>query len=317
MKVQTKVQTKYKSNHLYFAIYSMIKEGIYPSLIAKKLNLKKSNVNYYVKFLKDQGIIARRGKVIWETLKNLSEQQLNDLIVQIQSTNDLSMGLREKPSTNLHALQINFPILQGKIQDNEWEIKNKLKNWLPKYKGLEILGGLTLRNNNNKSLTVFVKSRNIQSLEEIDDLALKVRGYICEYFKNKHGVILDFYGAETKNLNIATEDPQSEGMLKKGESFELDLNKQAEKIFKPDSIKGKAWLDGSPYKFSAETNDKDWKRAYLQMPFAIREIQGFTGAIAEYTQQIKLHLAVEKEQLKTQKETQQTLKELRDFFTTS
>ncbi|GAH91452.1 unnamed protein product, partial [marine sediment metagenome] len=50
---------------------------------------------------------------------------------------------------------------------------------------------------------------------------------------------------QTKNLNLATQDKEAEEMISKGERFELDLNKIAEKIFKKDRIKGKAWIDGS------------------------------------------------------------------------
>ena len=59
-------------------------------------------------------------------------------------------------------------------------------------------------------------------------------------------------------------------MIKKGEKFELDLKKYAEKILPKDEIAAKAWIDGSPFKFTAETNDKEWKRAYLSMPFNIQ-----------------------------------------------
>lgn len=216
----------------------------------------------------------------------------------------------EKPTTNLHALQIKIPIIIGKIKDSDWDIKNKLNNWIPKYKELNMLGGITIRNNNNKSITVFAKTRDLDKLGEVDNLAFKMKAFVHEYFK-KQGVTLDVFNAETKNLNLATEDKQAENMLKKGEKFELNLKKQAEKIFPKDSISAKAWLDGSPFKFSVETNDKEWKREYLSMPFRIKdllEVQRMViQDIAYIAENYKSHVSLVKEGSKIFKKLNQKL----------
>ncbi len=300
--VQKEVQNiseEVQTQDLYLTIYLKIKEGKRPSKIAKELNLGKTNIQYYVNALKSQGIIKKVGYGVWEVQK------------EVQS---FSLGTR--PTTNVHALQINFPILEGKIEDSDWEIKERLKNWIPKYKGLDNLGGLTLKNNNNQSITVFAKSRDLQSMDlsEIDNLAFKIRAFVFEYFKNKHKVILDVMNCQTKNLNLATQDKTSEGMIRKGEKFELDLNKKAEKIFPKDNMDAKAWVDGSPFKFSAETNDKEWKRSYLQMPFAVGNLVSSLPAIQEYNKNILLHMEVQKEQLKTQKEIQTLLDKLQNIL---
>ena len=79
----------------------------------------------------------------WEATKDFKE--IN------KTGKNQPLGMRvERPTTNLHSLQITIPILKGKIKDSNWQLKNKLNNWIPKYKGLNILGGLTIRNNNNK-----------------------------------------------------------------------------------------------------------------------------------------------------------------------
>lgn len=265
---EVKKEVKKRSkNNFYLIVFQRIKAGLNPAQLSKELNVSKQKLKYYTDWLKREGYIRRKGYGTWEILKEVKT---------------FSLGLRvEKPMPNLHALQINFPILEGKIDDKDWIVRNKLRNWLPKYKGLDVLGGLTIRNNNNKSLTIFAKSRDILDLAEVDNLAFKIRAYAYEYFKNKYGVILDVLNCETKNLNLATQDKQSESMIRKGEKFELDLDKKAEKIFNKDKMDAKAWIDGSPFKFSAETNDKEWKRAYLQMPFMMRDITLATHYIAK------------------------------------
>lgn len=273
-----------KNKKLYYTIYDKIKSGKKPITISKELNISKQNVNYYVSRLSKEGIIEKTDlSGFFKVLKtDLKEKDF-------ESKKILSLGTGLKPTTNLHAFQINFPILEGKVHDKDWEIKERLKNWIPKYKGLTTLGGLTIKNNNNKSITVFAHARNLKDLTEVHNLAFKIRAFVADYFKKKHNVILDVFNCQTKNLNLATQDKEAEEMISKGERFELDLNKIAEKIFKKDKMKGKAWIDGSPFKFSAETNDLEWKKNYLRMPFMTRDIMKATHYIAQnYASHVKI-----------------------------
>jgi len=278
------VKKRSKKIELYLTIVDEIKNNNSPIDICSKYSISKQKLQYYLNDLKKEGIIKKIGYGTWEVQKEVQKS---------------SLGLRaDKPLTNLHALQIKFPILQGKVKDNDWEIKNKLNNWFPKYKKLDQLGGLTIRNNNNKSITVHAKTRNISSLDEVSNLAFKIRAYINDFFK-KQGVILDVFNAETKNLNLATEDKNSESMIRKGEKFELNLNKKSEKIFPQDKIAAKAWIDGSPFKFSAETNDLEWKREYLSMPFRIANMiyvmESMTGNLAYIAENYKSHVKLVEE----------------------
>lgn len=322
-KIPKEVQTSSKIQTLNL-IYNLLKKGYKIShinsqgqeenSICAELNLTKSHVSYYLSSLKQLGYIKNEGYGTWIILKDFSEEQVKKE-VQKRSSKNFSRGMRiDKPITNLHALEIKFPILSGKIEDSRWEIKNKLNNWLPKYKGLDSLGGLEIRNNNNKSLTVFAKSRNIINLDEVNNLAFKIRAYIGEYFRKKHNVELDIFNCETKNINLATEDRHSEDMIKKGEKFELKFDKKAEKIFPKDKIQSKAWIDGSPFKFTAETNDLEWKRYYLQMPFRIAGLSNSLPAIDEYNKNILLHMKVQEENLKLAKANQKTQREIQKLL---
>lgn len=291
------------SSNLNFTIFQHLKAGLHPSKLNDKgqeensicavLGLKKNTLSYHLSTLKRGGFIRHVGYGTWEILKEFKE-------VKKRSSKEVqNFSLGSRPITNLHALQINIPILEGTIKDSDWKIKETLKHWLPKYTELKELGGLTLKNNNNKSVTIFAKSRNLTDLQEVDNLVFKIRAYIFEFFKTKHDVILDVMNAEVKNLNLATEDKPSESMIRKGEKFELDLNKKAEKILPPDKIDAKAWIDGSPFKFSAETNDKQWKRSYLRMPFNVESLTNSLPVLDEYNTNLKLHTAVQVKQLKS------------------
>ena len=110
----------------------------------------------------------------------------------------------------------------------------------------------------------------------------------------KYRVLLDDDNCQIKNINLATQDKHSEGMIQKSEVFMLDLDKKAEKVFSADNMDAKAWIDGSPFKFTAETNDLEWKRAYLQMPLYIKSVYGlnvqFNQNLELYNKNIELHL---------------------------
>ncbi len=89
--------------------------------------------------------------------------------------------------------------------------------------------------------------------------------------------------------------------------------KKAEKIFPKDNIDSKAWLDGSPFKFSAESNDKEWKRWYLGMPFMIRDMfilqESMTEKIAYIAENYKSHVGVVEEAHKIFKKINKQLKQ--------
>ena len=260
------------------------------------------------------GFIKKVGYGTWEIKEDITEEEIS-YAVYLRSKNKSSLGTTDKPTTNLHAFQIKFPILKGKINDSDWEIKEKLKNWIPKYTKLKELGGLRIKNNNNKSITVWAKERTIKNVDEVNKLTQAMLLYLGSYFKKKYNVNLDTINSEVKNLDIATEDKHAEGMRGKGEKYLLHLNKDCEKILPKDKQKpAKAWIDGSPFNFSAETNDLDWKREYLNMPFNIKHLIYSLPALEEYNLNLKLHIKVQKEQLNTQKEIQNLLNDLRSKF---
>ena len=263
-------KSKVKKSSFDLAIFNKIKEGKSPSQIAKEYRISKQKVGYYTSRLKKEGLIGKHKNGSW--------------FVQVKN---FSLGTR--PPTNLHALQIHIPILSGVVKGQDWEVKEELKNWTPKYKTLDVLGGITIKNNNNKSISLFAHARDINDLKDIDNLSFDIRNWALEWFKREHNVTLDLFKAEVKSLHIATEDKDSQEMLGKGERFELDLDKKAEKVFPNDDIDAKAWLDGSPYNFTAETNDKEWKRAYLSMPFTMQQMASAIVYVAKnYASHVRL-----------------------------
>jgi hypothetical protein len=289
-----KSKKRVKKDVLYSYISLQIQEGKYPSEIARTLKTSKQCLNYYIQQLKKEGILIKEQQQKWQISKRVKKTSLGTRKSKnfvLSTTEKGKTPTEDLIATNLHALQIKFPILEGTIKDQDWQVKEKLNNWLPKYKHFDTLGGLLIKNNNNKSLTVWADPRDIKdkSLKEVDNLAFMIRAYLYDYFRFKHNVQLDVFNCEVKNLDLATEDKNAETMQKKGEKFKLDFNKQAEKIFPKDNLASSAWIDGSPFNFTAETNDKDWKREYLKMPFVARDTAIAVNYIAQnYASHVKI-----------------------------
>ena len=53
-------------------IVSQLKKGSYPAKISKEFNIKKQNLQYYIRQLKKEGVIIKEGYGIWKVLKEVS-----------------------------------------------------------------------------------------------------------------------------------------------------------------------------------------------------------------------------------------------------
>lgn len=297
---------------LDFSIYELMLKEYSPADIVVNLNLSKQKVNYYTSKLEGLGLVRKVSYGIWEVLKSLSRTEFENLkkVSKSKKSKKFSLGTSDENLSDLHALQVKIPILHGVIDDKDWVVKEKLSNWIPKYTELDLLGGLKIKNNNNKSITVWAKQRKIKNVDEIHKLTQSILLVMGSYFKSKYDVQLDTINAQVKNLDIATEDKDAENMRGKGEKFLVNLGTKCEKILPKDDRDAQAWIDGTPFNFSAETNDLDWKREYLNMPFSIKDLRNGLPMLREYNENLKLHLEVQREQLKTQKELQRLLKKL-------
>jgi len=80
------------------------------------------------------------------------------------------------------------------------------------------------------------------------------------------------------------------------------------------SVKGmlkeeaKAWVDKSSGLTDIESNDLAYERMLLELPIKVNLMERQFAAIGEYTEQIRLHMAVQRETLRTLKSIQANLK---------
>lgn len=65
------VKTLTCHNNFYFSIFSYLKQGLNPAKISEKLSISKQKTNYYIRQLKNNGLIIKRGYGYWEILKEV------------------------------------------------------------------------------------------------------------------------------------------------------------------------------------------------------------------------------------------------------
>lgn|SRR3990167_4747957 len=278
-----------KKNDFYLRIYELIIAGKSPYGVCPD---SRQRAHYYIRQMVLNGLIAKKGYGVWEVKKD----------VKISS-------IRSRPIFNLHALQIKIPILSGRIIDADWQVIH-LRHWAATHTKIDIGGEiLEIQNNNNKSILIRAKSRDLKNLADAYTIANKVSHLAYSYFKAQ-GVTLDLINRQVTNKELATEDEELEGKRKKADKVEVRFDKEIEPIFDKDKGQSKAWLDPTPYDHTVETNDIEYAREYLYQPFRIRDISHSMFLLSEYNTNLKLHKEVQTEQLDTLKELKELIRRL-------
>jgi len=298
----TKRSTKeVQKRNLYLYICNKINEGVSISDICFNLEFKKQRMQYHLSLLKQHKVIKKISYSVWEVQNNYKD--LINAMLEARSTKTYSLGASKDRTINLHALNIETKILKGTInfKDIDGYLQKSFNNWKPQYKKIFTPLGLTWRNNNNKSISIFIWSRDINKLSEVPILINKAALFTANELK-KHGVIIDVLDYKVKNLNLSVKDKEINKVLNKGESISVFLNRPT--TLNPE-VEAKAWADTSPYK-CLETNDLGYMENYIRMPENVANLMALNVRhyknIELYNENITKHLAVLSEMSETLKE---------------
>jgi len=274
-KYEKNFKKNFKNKNLKLSVYNLIKRGFNPAKICSKLDITPSNLCYYTSFLKKNNIIQKKGYGVWEINNDISFKKVKSICFPKKAYTTSNRSSIDTRQTNLHALNINVPIIKGNlnlIKDFEGYAQSSFNNWIPQYKKFIHPIGFTVKNNNNKSVDLQIWSRRIFNLDEIHQLILKTLIYTQHIFKEK-GVIIDIFNAKTKTLHISTKDQDVEKVLNKGTKIEVFLNRNKKKILEKDEPKQAiAWTDSSPFR-GIESNDLQYMENYIKMPEKVDKIE--------------------------------------------
>ena len=292
--------------------------------VSEFLGVSKQNINYYTRQLKKKNLILKKGYGVWEITEE-GKNQLKFLTKSRQSKN-FSIGTNKTKKKddkniqnqgrdiNLHALNIDTRIISGKInfKDIGGYLQKKFVNWQPSYKKIAKPIGLTWRNNNNKSISIFVWSRKIIELNDV--YTLINRALIFTYQELlKHHVTIDIYDFTVKNMHIWVKDDEIDKVLNKGMKFEVLLNRGCALN---SSQPAKAWADSSPFK-GLESNDLQYMENYIKMPEYVKQslvmLAGMTESNKELLEAINLEIQNKKLHMKVLNDISDTLKDMKNF----
>lgn len=209
------------NNNFYLSVLELLKQGKNPSAISKELSTSKQKVNYYIRQLKNEGVIQKKGYGTWEVKQ-----------VKISGSNTLSQ-IKEIRG---HAFIWNLKIKKG------LNLKEKLINSNLEYKKVS-RGQLRLFINNkkvwigNKTITVFEHlsfyGRNSIESRKYAVVALLE---VIHALENKLNINLSPYGIKPKREHY--------GMIRN--DLAIQCNRNNEKIVIRDDKEGEwLWIDDS------------------------------------------------------------------------
>ncbi|MBI3034426.1 hypothetical protein HYY72_04670 [Candidatus Woesearchaeota archaeon] len=259
--IAPKVKNLVKKRNLYFTIFDTIRAGKGPINICNRLEITKQTLNPYMKNIKRLGIVKKIGRSVWcleESFSNKSNEEIYQYLQEKIQENSLSKKIlsvgarRGLNKANLHALHIKAPILEG-ASNFKAGYESKLKGWNRGFLKFPELG-ITLANNNGKSISIYLWSREIYDPLEVPALCNRWVHAVCSLLK-KEGIIIDYFGWQVKTLHIMIRQEELDKILSKGLKIEVALERTTQKISENDVPKeAKVWVDSSPYK-GVETND--------------------------------------------------------------
>jgi len=295
-----------------------LKLGYSKKKIRETLNIKTTTLANRLRRLEDLGCIERKGKYIINVLRS---SHTNPRVTKNKVNKNMNFNKRG----HAHNFKIYFPKEKNlkekpKVRTeeklNQLErlkfgslkfIKKKYTIWINK-------DSLTIYSNNSYYSDNALHSK-FYALKDVDNLVQELKGrynfkgkYGIEVFREHYGLIFNKFAKWLigKNKKLYVQDIKGKTILWVDNSRKDDIGltefeaddpqriNSADDFFKSKEKTG--WKDDTP---KVETNTKE-----------IANLKGVFPAMEEYNKNLKLHIAVQEEQLKTQKEMQKLLKKL-------
>jgi len=281
-----------KSFTSIYRILRCIGKGMYPSQIARQLNLPKQNINYFIRKLEAQGFIKR------ELRTNIACYVLTDsgvkLLEHLRSKKFSLPSRKSDTSIRLHNLVIKFPILKDN-PNAKWErVGEEINNWVAKYSVVEFPVGITIKKTPKSIIVYFHQfyTRREQFLSDFYNWVLRGIYYVYFFLLKDKGIQIDLLNAKVIREHIANESPEFNETVPKKKTVEVRFKRKARSIF-PSVSESRAWIDRSFGNVDIETNDMIYEEKLLLMPEIIYALdKKLAPTLEKLSEQINLHLSV-------------------------
>lgn len=300
---------------LNYKILQCIKKKMYASQIARQLSVKRTTIDYRINRLHAKGLIEME---VYSSCKLYKLTNEGNIYIEKYKMPKTSLPTKK---SRLHTLFVKFPILKDNPNAKWDRVNRSFKNWVPKYTTVTFPIGITIKKTPKSVILCFHEFETARNRSFTDFFNWVMRGtnYAYYYLMNKQGIKIDVFNGEVTHQHIGNEEPDMQGDPKIKTTVGLKRKAQS---FYPTDIKAKAWFDKSKGPWDWETNDLLYQERLLLMPENVHVIaRQLQPAIDLLTQQVNLHLEVQRETLKGKKEdrrirreTLETLQEIRGLF---
>ena len=308
------------------AVFRLLKAGFTKAQVGKKLELKATALANHLRRLEESNNIKRLGKY---EVKILSSSYLHPKVTK----NQLHKGFNKRGHAHnftIHfAKKVDLWDLPKVRQDKKLKILNKLKFGSLKF----VRDGFTIWINKH-TLTIYSNNsyyskdalhskfsvlRNVDTL--ITNLILKYnfpKVYGIEIFREHYGLIFNKFAIwlNKKGKKMYVQDKKGKSILWVDKSRKDDLCLDEFEGEDPLVINSADTFFDSHEKHNFKIDADHILKSEKKINAKIKdhdEVIGKSMKVLEgYAEQIALHLVVEKEQLVTQKDMQETLKQIRD-----
>lgn len=294
-----------KSVTLWVKILYCIKKKMYANQIARQLSLSKRKVSYHINNMLDAGLIEEE---VYSSCKVYKLTEKGNIYIRDAKGYDFSLPTKK---SRLHSLRITFPILKDNPDAVFDKVNKNFKNWMPKYTTVKFPIGITIQKTPSSVVAIFHEFETNRTSCFTDFFSWTMRGsyYVYYFLMNRYEIQIDLMRGEITHQHLANQEPDMKGKIDEKQTTTIDLQRKA-KGFMPTTIDGKAWIDFSTGRGipDIETNDMLYQEKLLLMPENIDRMgKVMLPMMHDLTREVNLHLQL-------QKETLETMKEIRNFF---
>jgi len=303
---------------LHYKILLAIKKHGYASKIARQMNLKRTSTDYHINTLLSIGYI--RLEVYTSAKLYVLTEKGEDYIKNFKMP---KFSLPTK-KVRLHTMRINFPILEDNPNAKFEKVNNDFKNWIPKYITVTFPIGITIQKTPKSIVAIFHEYETDRQTCITDFFSWVMRGsyYVYYYLMNRMKIRIDIFNGVIKQQHIANEELKNARIDEK-QTTTMALGRKAKTLLGDAPFDANAWVDFSKGNergiMDIETDDMLYQERLIMMPEYVNTLrQVVPPMVNDIRREINLHLEIQRETLKGQREdrairreTLKLLKELR------
>lgn len=298
-------------------IFILLKDGLTKKKIQEKLGLKATALSNHLRRLEESNNIKRVGKY---RIDIITSSYLNPRVTK----NKLHKGFNKRGHghniTILFTKKIDFWGLPKVKQDLEMKLLEKLEFGSLKFvkKGFTVWINkhhLTIYSNNsyyskNALHSKFSALRDVDTL--VQNLILKYnfpKSYGIEIFREHYGLIFNKFAKwlNSKGKKMDVQDKKGKSILWVDKSRKDDVGLDEFEGEDPIMINNADSFFDSHEKHKFKVDADYTKKGFDKVNKEVANLKGVFPSMEEYNKNLKLHIEVQQEQLKTQKETQRIL----------